>query len=83
MSHKKIKDKYWHTVGHSIWVFGIKSKEPETGVTKVIILLQKHCAIKLETHLQVIETEAPKDVNVDCCAKRLGANTFLSLTMKS
>jgi hypothetical protein len=83
MSHKKIKDKYWHTVGHSNWVFGIKSKEPETGGTKVTILLQKHCAIKLETHLQVIETEAPKEVNVDCCAKRSGANTFLSLTLKS
>ena len=83
MSYTKIKDKYWHIVGHSNWAFGIKSKETETGVTKVIVSLQKHCVINLETHLQAIDTEVPKYVNGKYCTKRSGVNTFLSLTMKS
>jgi RNA-directed DNA polymerase len=51
MSQAKIKAKYWHIIGKSHWVFGIKSKETETKITKFSVLLQKHSAIKSKTRV--------------------------------
>jgi RNA-directed DNA polymerase len=52
MAYTTIKDKYWHTVGNSNWVFG---KKTDKKVKTLSILLQKHSEIKLETDLQAIE----------------------------
>jgi RNA-directed DNA polymerase len=48
MAHTKIKDKYWNIVGNSKWVFGTKTKQIETGGTKVSLRLQKHSEIRLQ-----------------------------------
>jgi RNA-directed DNA polymerase len=53
MSHTNLKDKYWHIVGKSNWVFGIKSKGIETGVTKVSLRLRKHSESTLKPPLQM------------------------------
>jgi RNA-directed DNA polymerase len=83
MAHTQIKDKYWHIVGNSNWVFGIKSKETETGVTKISVLLQKHSEIKLESYLQALEALSPSDVSVTYLTGRTGVTTLLSLFMES
>jgi RNA-directed DNA polymerase len=45
MCQTQIKDKYWHTVSKSNWVFGVRSKETKIGTRQVSVLLQKHSAI--------------------------------------
>jgi RNA-directed DNA polymerase len=61
MAYTKIKDKYWHRIGNSNWVFG---KKLDKRVKVVFILLQKHSEIKLETDLQVIEYPLSRYGNV-------------------
>jgi RNA-directed DNA polymerase len=61
MAYTTLKDKYWHTVGTSNWVFG---KKMDKRVKTLFILLQKHSEFKLETDLQVIKYSVPLYKNV-------------------
>jgi hypothetical protein len=49
MPQLKLKAKYWHTVGKSNWIFGIKKDY------KVTISLQMHSKIPIQRHVKGIE----------------------------
>lgn len=49
MPQLKLKAKYWHTVGKSNWIFGIKKDY------KVTIRLQMHSKIPIQRHVKGIE----------------------------
>jgi RNA-directed DNA polymerase len=65
MSHTNLKNKYWHIVGKSKWVFGTKSKGTKTGVTEVYLRLQKHSEVTVQKPLQTLETSVPTNENMN------------------
>jgi len=72
MSRYKLKEKYWHQVGTSNWVFGVKKGE------EVTFTLQKHSKIAIIRHAMIKGRVSPFDLEQQVYwTKRSGKNPLL------
>ena len=76
MPKKKLKDKYWHTLGKKNWVFSVKKDD------KIVSMIQLHSKIPIKRHAKVKSTASPFDGNHNYWATRTG-NSILIPSYKS
>lgn len=72
MSKFQLKDKYWHKVGKSNWVFGV-----QTETKKVKLQLQMHSKIPIRRHVKVKGKASPFDGNLVYWATRTGKSLLI------